>query len=245
MILTANPRRLITVNFGGRVFRCSQVTYANLLATQAYLDKHYPGARLVVIQPCYNTGVSASAGTHDFDAVLDVMIIGLPWDASQKVLRQCGWAAWWRHTGTWASKTRWHIHMISLAAVKAGCTVGLYIDGGLSTQGRIVASSQVTDYYHHALGLAGQHDSGDDRTWHPRDIDSTVFDYATWRLDMPYRDWPKADRAALVKDVAEAVRDSILNADMNALEPKGTAMFQGVTFRDAVKGIFRAVKAKA
>lgn len=244
MILTANPRRLITVNFGGRVFRCSQVTYANLLATQQYLDKHYPGARLVVIQGCFNTGVAASAGTHDFDAVLDVMIIGLPWLTAQKVLRKCGWAAWWRHTGTWAAKSRWHIHMICLASVEAGCTVGLYIDGGLSTQGRVIASSQVADYRNHALGLAGQHNSGGDDTWHPADIDKTVFDYAAWREDdMPYSNWPKKDREALAKDVAAAVQDSILNADMNALEPKGSPAFRGVTFRDAVKRIYTAVKA--
>lgn len=227
MILTADPRRIIEVTFGGKTFRASQTTYANLLATQERLDRLHPGARILVIQPCFNTGVALSAGTHDKDAVLDVQIVGLTWEQSQRFLRESGWAAWWRHTGDWAARSAWHIHMVSLAAFKAGCPVGIFIPG------------QVDDYYRHALGLAGEHDSGSDPTWHPADIDSTVFNYRKWRDDMPYANWPDADKKALVTDVAAAV----LNADVNALEPKGTPAFQGMTVRDLLKALAHAVKA--
>lgn len=244
MILTADPKRVVEVTFGGRTFRAGQVTYANLLATQTALDHKYPGSQIVVIQPCYNTGVAASAGTHDRDGVLDVEITGIGWGPAQSFLRTQGWAAWWRHTGTWAARDRWHIHMISLAAWKASCPLGQYVDGGISEFGHVVTSSQITDYYNHALGLAGQHDSGDDRTWHPADIDRTIFRYAHWRdNDMPYRNWPEADKKALVNDVAEAVTEHVLDADMNANEPKGTPAFQGVSLRELLKNVARAVKA--
>jgi hypothetical protein len=109
--LTERADRLITVTFGGRFFKCSQNTYAALLDTQARLAKAHPKAWIRVIQGCYNTGVAASAGTHDFDACLDVQIVGLSWQDAQDFLRKCGWAAWWRHTGSWASPSQWHIHM--------------------------------------------------------------------------------------------------------------------------------------
>ena len=229
MFLSANPKKIVEVTFGGKTFRASQVTYANLLDTQRRLANQHPGAELLVIQPCFNTGVALSAGTHDKDAVLDVQIIGLGWAQAQRFLRECGWAAFWRHTGAWAARSRWHIHMISLAAYKAGCPVGEFIPG------------QVSDYYGHRDALVGH---APDRTWHPRNINRTVFDYDKWRADeMPYSDWPDKDKQELARDVAAAVRDSVLNADMNALEKGGTPSFKGVTFRDAVKRIYKAVKA--
>lgn len=228
MTLTADPKRIIEVTFGGRTFRASQTTYANLLDTQERLTRKHPGAVLLVIQPCFNTGVELSAGTHDKDAVLDVRIIGLTWEHSQRFLRECGWAAWWRHTGSWSARSAWHIHMVSLGAYKAGNPVGVFIPG------------QVDDYYAHRDGLVTH---AADASWHPADIDSTVFSYRKWRLDMPYADWPDADKKALLNDVAEAVRDSVLNADMNAMDPHGTPAFKGVKLRDLLKSMARKVGA--
>jgi hypothetical protein len=175
--LTDRASTVITVNFGGRFFRCSQNTYAALLDTQARLAKAHPKAWIRVIQGCYNTGVAASAGTHDYDACLDVQIVGLSWQDAQDFLRRCGWAAWWRHTGSWASPSQWHIHMALLGAPAAGCTVGTYVDGGVSRFGHAIASSQYADYFAHRSGLAG-HVS--DPTWHPADIAGTIFKYAPW-----------------------------------------------------------------
>lgn len=68
----------------------------------------------------------------------------------------------------------------------------------------------------------------------------------TWakeQEDMPFTDWPKKDQDALVNAVAARVADTVLGADMNAHEPKGSPAFQGVTLRDAVKAIARKVGA--
>lgn len=175
--LTEDPTKVIQVSFGGRFFRCSQRTYAHLLKTQAALSRRFPKAYIRVIQGSYNTGVALSAGTHDRDATLDVQVVGLSWQEAESFLRAQGWAAWWRHTGSWASQSMWHIHMTSLGAVEAGCVVGYLIDGGRSLYGRTVASSQIADYYAHRDALVTH---APDPTWHPANIARTVFNYRTW-----------------------------------------------------------------
>lgn len=175
-------------NVFGSSFQCGQRTAAHIDATQMRLEVVRPGAELQIIQGCYNTGVAASAGTHDFDAVLDVQLVingGLvDWDWSQRFLRESGWAAWHR---TPAQGFGHHIHMVSLGYAPA--PVGEFVPG------------QVDDYYRHAFGLKGMHDSGSDPSWFPQDIDATVFNYQEWELDnMPYRDWPQADKDALHAD---------------------------------------------
>lgn len=236
-IFTADPKRNITFTFGDKTFVCSQVSAANLLDLQEKLSKAHPGARIHVMQACNNKGVRLSAGTHDYDAVFDISCSGITWEELQRFCRAHGWAAWWRHTGSWSSPSSFHVHMISLAAVKAGCKVGKYIDGGrsLGTPGN---SSQVADYYNHALGLAGQHDSGDDHTWHPANIDATVFDYKAWLKkqedDMPYQDWPKADKQALVDDVVSG----ILNAKVGPaddLTPVRLALYRASNVPDLIR----------
>lgn len=197
MTLFAGTVRTRTV--AGVTFRCSNRVYWHLLWTIWFLKARYPKARLTIFQPCYHTGVAASAGTHDFDAVLDVWIDGGvlgadPWRA-QRVLRRLGWAAWFRNTGSWAARSAWHIHMISLplglpanptpldvgkAYAALGMKVGEYIDGGYTTTGRVVGTSQVDDYYAHALGLAGEHRAGEDHSWYPDNINRTVFRRRWW-----------------------------------------------------------------
>lgn len=176
-----------TRTIAGRSFRCSNRTAWHLRWTLWVLGLRFPKARLEIVQTCYHSGVDASAGTHDFDAVFDVWIHGGalgadPWRA-QRFLRACGWAAWFRCTGQWASKDRWHIHMVSIpsglpanptavqvqAAYDAlGIRVGVYVPG------------QVDDYFAHAYGLAGQHRAGTDRSWFPDNINRTVFRRRQW-----------------------------------------------------------------
>lgn len=152
---------LITATRGGKTFKASRRTVAHLDYTIERLAKAHPKARLVIIQPSFNTGVPQSKGTHDLDACFDVWIDGLGWWDAQKFLRTCGWAAWYRFPPTFSH----HIHMVSLGYPGK---VGVFVPG------------QVDDYYRHALGLKGQHNSGIDTSWFPPNIKATVFDYPAW-----------------------------------------------------------------
>lgn len=187
-----------TVTMLGRTFKASRRTIWHLRWTIWLLALRFPKARLNIIQTCYNTDprFRLSAGTHDFDCVFDVWITGGvlgsdPWRA-QRFLRACGWAAFFRHTGTWAARSAWHIHMVSLppglpahptaldvgkAYAALGIKVGEFIDGGYTTQGRIVGSSQVVDYYRHDDALA---DHAADPSWHPKYINKSVFRRSWW-----------------------------------------------------------------
>lgn len=144
------------------------------------------GRELQVIQPDWNTGVAASAGTHDFDACWDVYIPGVSWWEQQRFLRKNGFACWYRHPPLFGN----HVHGFTLPPREGnsisddfkvhGFKVGVYVDGGWSTRGRQVASSQIEDYYNHAFGLAGQHEKGSDHSWFPKDIPSTIFDLGAY-----------------------------------------------------------------
>lgn len=229
--LTDQPDRLITVNFGGRFFKCSQNTYAALLDTQRRLSKAHPKAWIRVIQGSYNTGVSASAGTHDFDACLDVQIVGLSWADAQKFLRQCGWAAWWRNSGSWASPSNWHIHMALLGAPSAGCKVGKYVDGGKSLYGVTVASSQYADYYNHRSGLSGHvHDP----TWHPANITSTIFRYGPWLEANMQLTKRQVDRIANAV-VAKLLDEKTVVGPKNDRVPVRTALYRASNVPDLVR----------
>jgi hypothetical protein len=187
----SNATEVITFDFGGKTFRTGRRTAAHLLWTQKRLDKKHPGARIRVIQPSYNTGVPESAGTHDKDAVLDVEIEGLGWWEGQRFLRESGWADWYRYPPTFSE----HHHMISLGYGDA--PVGVYVPG------------QVDDYYRHALGLKGQHNSGADDSWFPADIKSTIFDYQAWldeENDMQLNDKIYGDSAADDTTVGKVLR---------------------------------------
>jgi hypothetical protein len=231
--LTELPSKLITVTFGGRFFKCSQNTYAALLETQARLSKVKPGAYIRVIQGCYNTTVAASAGTHDYDACLDVQIVGMTWQEAQDFLRKCGWAAWWRHTGAWASPSSWHVHMALLGAPQAGCKVGEYVDGGVSLYGSARASSQYADYQAHRDGLA---DHSIDPTWHPANIAGTMFKYAIWLEDnMPLSD---KDIARIADAVTPKVVSALLNASVGPADdatPVRTALYRASNVPDLIR----------
>lgn len=194
---TAGALREVTI--AGWRFKASNRTIWHLRWTIFVLKVRFPRAILHIIQPCYHEGVDASAGTHDKDCVLDFWITGGvlgkdPWRA-QKIMRKLGWAIWFRHTGTWVAKSAWHLHGISLplglpphptaldvgrAFKRLGIVVGEFIDGGYTTTGRVTTTSQVVDYFNHAEGLKGEHDQNDDPSWHPDDINATVFRRSWW-----------------------------------------------------------------
>lgn len=153
----------------GKTAKMGRRTAAHLDWTIGVLKKRHPEARLEVIQSAYNTGVEKSAGTHDKDKALDVRIVGLGWWEAQLFLRMCGWAAWFRYPPTFSE----HIHMISLGG-PINTPVGIYIPG------------QIDDYYRHALGLKGQHDSGSDTSPFPRDIDARIFRYRRFIRRHPF-----------------------------------------------------------
>jgi hypothetical protein len=140
------------------------------------------GVGLQIIQSAYNTTVSASAGPHDFDCCFDVWIPGVdPWRA-QRFLRRNGFGCWVRKPPAFG----WHLHGFVLPVPEGttrsddfkvrGFKVGIYVDGGYSTRGRLVTSSQIQDYYSRAFGLSGQHTPFSDRSWYPKNIPATVFD---------------------------------------------------------------------
>ena len=83
-------------NIYGTKFKCSKRTAAHLDRTIDRLKRRDKGETLRIIQGSYNTGVQASAGTHDYDAVVDVEITGMSWYQAQKWLRQngCMYCCW-------------------------------------------------------------------------------------------------------------------------------------------------------
>lgn len=144
------------------------------------------GRGIVVIQPPFNTGVAASAGTHDFDACLDIYIPGVDWAEQQRFFRANGLGCWWRKPPSFGN----HIHGFTLPLREGqsisddfkvgGFKVGKYVDGGWCLYGRQITSSQLGDYYAQAHGLSGQHTPGSDNSWHPGNepggVKATIFD---------------------------------------------------------------------
>lgn len=174
---------LKTRTIAGRTFKCSNRVAWHLRWTILVLGLRFPKARLYVYQTCYHQGVAASAGTHDFDACFDVKIIGLDWWKAQQFLRRRGWAAWYRHTGSWSSPSGWHIHMISLPPGLPANPTALDVQHAFEALGirvGIFVPGQVDDYYAHALGLKDQHRAGLDHSWFPDNINRTVFRRRWW-----------------------------------------------------------------
>lgn len=194
-----DPAEVIETTVAGTTFRACRFCAAHIEHTAERLT----GLR--IIQPPWNVGVAASAGTHDRCACFDVSVDGLAWLDAQKALRSLGWAAWYRPTtpGLWGN----HIHMVSL-----GCPApkGIYVPG------------QVADYYDHRDGLAGH---AQDPTWHPKNIDATVFDYPAWLEEHDMT--PEQD--ATLKTIADTV---------TRLEARSVRQAQRIS------GLIRDVRAK-
>lgn len=223
------PCRVVTATWNGRTFTAGTRTWAHLFRTQEALTRRYPNYYLYVIQGSYNKGVAASAGSHDFDGTLDVAVVNRRtgrkmWIRGLRLLRRCGWAAWWRNSGSWANPSDWHIHMTSLGCQEAGCPVGWLIP------------SQIDDYYANRTGLASHLF---DPTWHPRRIKATIFNFPRWvhnkEDDMPApKDWDAEDWKAFEQHVSDGVMESPMNAHEG-----GEDQFQKETLRSVLKALFR------
>lgn len=162
--------------------------YLNTLAKRAF------GHGIVVIQSSYNKGVKASAGTHDYDACLDVYIPNVPWSAQQDFFRANGAGAYHRKPPAFGH----HIHYFTLPPREgsgvnddfreAGFKVGKYVDGGFSLYGRKTTSSQIEDYYNHRTALAGH---AKDPSWFPPNIKATIFNLNSYVKSMKPKPKPK------------------------------------------------------
>lgn len=168
-------------DINGRTIKGSFRTLCHLNRLNNLAKKKF-GKELEVIQRDWNTSVAESKGTHDFDSVFDVYIPGVPWWDVQRFLRANGFWCWYRHAPLFSN----HIHGGTLPPregklpsddyAAAGFKVGVFVDGGYSTEGHRVTSSQIEDYWLHAFGLAGQHTPGSDKSWFPKNIEATIFD---------------------------------------------------------------------
>lgn len=146
-----------------------------------YLAKKRFGRGILVYQGPYNRTIRKSAGTHDYSEVFDLWIPGVSGGTQQSFFRANGGGFFHR---TPAQGFMEHEHGFVLPPVvhrdvnkrwwQAGFKVGYLIDGGWSTSGRKVSSSQIADYYAKPPRDAlKDHDL--DRTWRPADLDHSVF----------------------------------------------------------------------
>lgn len=136
------------------------------------------GKEIRVIQADWNTTVPASAGTHDFDAAWDLWIDGVDPNVMERFFRANGLGGWIRNPPLFG----WHYHGFTLPQREGtsvsddfkvhGFRVGVFIDGGYSTHGRLVASSQISDYYEEKTGLAGHAKAPG---WYPPSKTATIF----------------------------------------------------------------------
>lgn len=181
-------------------------------------------------------GDPASGGTHVDGGEADFYPLGSIKKVDGKggfvwLCRQMGADATWHRPFNWDGRDGVeHVH-----SGLTGCPHNVHAAGY-----QLVA---VRDGFN-GLGAGGRsaRDNGprplSGRTWRQG------IKWAKEQEDMPYLDWPDKDKTALTRDVAEAVTAMVLNADMNANEPAGSADFKGVDLREAVKKIYRSVVKK-
>lgn len=122
---------------------------------------------------------------------MDVSIPGVGWWTGQRFLRAHFGAFWFRHTGSWASRSAWHFHGFPVGILKYGLPVGEFVPG------------QVTDYLNRAFGLAGQHTPGSDTSWGPKDR-TKVWPFRAY-IDERIADMP------LNKDDVDRVSDAVVS----------------------------------
>lgn len=222
---TGSPCRVVETVLNGRRVVAGERTMALVLYADWWLRTHV-GCYLYVVQSAYNTGVEASAGTHDFDGCLDFYIIRIKsgrkvWIKGQRWLRRLHWFAWLRNTGAWYRPSSWHFHAVCIG-VSETCKVGVYVPG------------QEDDGWNGKSGLVGH---VTDPTWRPERY--KPFNFQKWYReqedDMPApKDWDREDWAAFREHMAEGWLDVPLNTKTD-----GEPLFRGVTVREALKRLVR------
>lgn len=199
-----------TVTWNGRTFTAGSLLLAALFDLQDWLDKHHPGLYVYVVQGAYNTSVAASAGTHDEDGCVDILILHRKtgrrvWVRGIRWTRAHHFYSWLRRTGAWASPSRWHFHMIVVGIEGAGCPVGEFVPG------------QIRDARSGRTGLVG-HLLESARIFRPKTY--IPFPYRAWverkedEMTSP-KNWDKADWAAFNKNVTEDVEDVLTKKRTN------------------------------
>lgn len=146
-----------------------------------YLAKKRFGRGIVVYQGGYSRTVRKSAGTHDYSEVFDLWIPGVPGIKQQSFFRWNGGGFFYR-TPAQGFEEHEHgfvlppasDHDVSKRFMRSGLKVGYLIDGGWSTSGRKVSSSQIADYYAKPPRDALK-DHSVDPTPRPADIDGSIF----------------------------------------------------------------------
>lgn len=189
ILLVGDPLEKITMSFGGMVSSASRLGFATLWEFDRRIREVKSNAWFRMIQPAFSSNPK-SAGTHTKFDVWDYEVVGWDdWYAESRLARLCGLADWVRHPGQGFS---WHHHAASRA------TPSFMLDN--------LVPAQLDDFNRHALGLRGQHDSGDDpqcftngRLTHRL---SPPFNYAAW----------KARYTMLTKEDKDWIKDAIASA---------------------------------
>lgn len=235
----------------GREITGSFRTIAHLDHLNALAIKKF-GRGLRVFQGPYNTGVKASAGTHDFDACLDVWIDGVTGSDQQRFFRTNGAGAYLR---TPAQGFTLHIHYFTLPPREgsdvnddyrsAGFKVGHYVDGGWSTAGRKYTSSQIGDYYSHRNALSGH---AHDPSWFPPNIAATIFDLDAYvRAQKPPAKKPPVkvsatDMVVATNNVMSLPENPQIAATLAATPTAGVVCVQEVDLPKFKKAIYAVPK---
>lgn len=237
-MVVPDPAQIIVAPLGGMDVKASRWAHA---AWQNMADQLDDPSRFRVIQPSFNTGVDASAGTHDFDAVMDWFIVGMTFEDANAHGRRSGLATW---TRTPAQGFSLHNHGFPIppdgAFLDRDGKAWFRLGGGLATRVGILIPQQLIDYHNDALGLAasvGGHTPGSDHQPHPDP--QFVFNYEEYIvseqniLDAIHAEGQKTREVVNARAAGDVKRDKAILDAIDAL-PTG-----------ATKGDVRLVVQKA
>jgi hypothetical protein len=235
VLLVGDPLERISFTIGGRTSRASRQGFALLWEFERRAKNRWPGCRFRIIQPANNTGVPASAGTHDKDDVWDWELIDAgTWAQESELARDTGLWDWVRDPTQ--GDFGWHHHSIA-----PGLPLSRYGD---------LVPAQMDDYRRHALGLKGQHQSGSDpQCFTMGRLTHTVkrFSYTDWKDDhMPISDEQIAD---IARKAGQVLLDTELTLSDGSVVTVQTALRRAAqtppTLEQSVTTVIEQIKASA
>lgn len=159
-------------------------------------------------------GASASAGYHDGGGCLDIRTRDLSsaqLSELNRVVRTRGAAGWPRDYAHGGMDPHYHLVL----------GTDHDIDDGARWQ-----------WQRYIDGRDGLSSDGPDYVWRPSPVVTKPPED-----DLPFTE---KELRAMFREEARAAVNEVLDVDMNAIEPKGDALFRGVTLRNAIKAIYRA-----